>query len=57
MTKRTSKLASGVLSALLYTQGALGVAGVTLVVLKDRMHSQPALVNVASVDADAANRR
>ena len=57
MTKRTSKLASGVLSALLYTQGALGVAGVTLVLLKDRMHSQPAFVDVASADADAANRR
>jgi hypothetical protein len=57
MTKKTSKLAAGVLSALLYTQAGLGFAGVTLVALKDRMHAQPASADVASVDADAANRR
>lgn len=58
MTKKTSKLAYGVLSALLYAQGALGVAGVTLVVLKNRMQAEPTVVaSIASVDADAANWR
>ena len=55
MTRKTSKFASGVLSALLYTQGLLGFAGVTLVVLKDWPHTEPTfVVGVASVDADAA---
>ena len=58
MTKKTSRFASGVLSALLYTQGLLGAAGVTLVVLKDRMHAQPTFVaGVTSVDTDAATWR
>lgn len=55
MNGKTSKLASTILSGLLYTQGLLGVAGVTLVVLKDRMHSDPAgpvvVMKIASLDA------
>ena len=52
MNGKTSKFASTILSALLYTQGLLGVAGVTLVLLKDRMHSDPVIVaNAASADA------
>ena len=35
MNGKTSKLATTILSALLYTQGVLGIAGVTLVVLKE----------------------
>jgi hypothetical protein len=53
MTRNTSKFASGVLTALLYAQGFLGFAGVTLVVLKERMHQEPTFVfGVASVDAE-----
>lgn len=55
MHGKTSKFASTMLSALLYTQGLLGIAGVTLVVLKDRTHSDPAYV-VGSVSADAQVR-
>ncbi|MEP9387635.1 hypothetical protein [Mesorhizobium sp. KR9-304] len=55
MNGKTSKLAATILSGLLYTQGLLGVAGVTLVVLKDRMHSDPAgqviTMKIASLDA------
>jgi heme A synthase len=55
MNRKTSKLAATLLTGLLYTQGLLGVAGVTLVVLKDRVHSDPAgpvvAMNVASLDA------
>ncbi len=52
MNGKTSKSASIILSALLYTQGLLGIAGVTLVVLKDRIHSDPVVVaSTASPDA------
>lgn len=55
MNGKTSKFASTILSALLYTQGLLGIAGVTLVVLKDRVHSDPAatvvVMKTASLDA------
>lgn len=37
-----NKLATTILTALLYTQGLLGFAGLTTVVLKDWMLSQPA---------------
>jgi hypothetical protein len=52
MHGKTSKFASTILSALLFTQGLLGIAGVTLVVLKDRTPSHHVLVaDAASVDA------
>ena len=52
MHGKTSKLATTVLSALLYMQGLLGIAGVTLAVLKDRVHSDPVVVvSTASTDA------
>ena len=45
-----SKVASTVLSGLLYTQGLLGFAGVTTIVLKDRMQPEPVfVVGAASV--------
>jgi hypothetical protein len=52
MHGKTSKFASTILSALLYTQGLLGIAGVTLVVVKDRVQVDAVLaMNVASADA------
>ena len=39
-----SKVASTILSGLLYTQGLLGFAGVTAIVLKDRMQPEPVFV-------------
>ena len=52
MHGKTSKLAITVLSALLYTQGLLGFAGVALVLLKDRIHPDPVVVaSAASADA------
>jgi hypothetical protein len=52
MHGKTPKFASTILTALLFTQGLLGLAGVTLVVLKHTTPSQPVLVaDAASVDA------
>jgi hypothetical protein len=52
MNGKASKFASTILSALLFAQGMLGVAGVTLVLVKDRMNAEPVMVaNVASLDA------
>jgi hypothetical protein len=52
MHGKTSKFASTILSALLYTQGLLGIAGVTLVVVKDRVQMNAVLaMDVASADA------
>lgn len=48
MHGKTSKFASAALLALLYAQGFLGFAGITLVALKDRGHSEPAVVVVAA---------
>ena len=46
------KLASNMLMVLLYTQGLLGFAGLTTVVLKDWAYSEPTFVyGVASIDA------
>lgn len=55
MHGKNSKFALVVLSALLYTQGLLGFAGVTLVVM-NRMHADPAaqtalIASAASSDA------
>ncbi|MBX3584831.1 MAG: hypothetical protein KF810_23390 [Rhizobiaceae bacterium] len=49
MHGKSSKFAAAVLSALLYTQGLLGLAAVTLVVLKDRPQPAP-VVMAASAD-------
>lgn len=53
MNGKTSKLASTILSGLLYTQALLGFAGVTLVVL-DRMHSDPTVVVMKTASLDAS---
>ncbi len=48
-----TKFASSVLTALLYTQGLLGFAGLTSVVLRDFAHREPTFVQgLTSVDAD-----
>lgn len=53
MNGKSSKYASTVLSALLYAQGLLGLAGVTLVVVKDRIQVDSVIaMNTASQDAD-----
>ncbi len=53
MHGKTSKFASTVLSVLLYTQGLLGIAGVTLVVVKERVQVDAVLaMNAASPDAE-----
>jgi hypothetical protein len=50
---KSSKYASAVLTALLYTQGLLGIAGVTLVVVKERVQVDAVLaMNAASPDAE-----
>lgn len=54
MNGKSSKFATAALSALLYTQGLLCLAGVTAVVFKDRLHADPAIhtiVVAASSDA------
>jgi hypothetical protein len=52
MHGKTSKFASTMLSALLYTQGLLGIAGVTLVLVKDRIQVDTVIaMNAASADA------
>ena len=52
MHGKTSKFASTILTALLYTQGLLGIAGVALVVVKDRIQVDAVLaMNVASTDS------
>lgn len=54
MNGKSSKFATAALSALLYTQGLLCIAGVTAVVFKDRLHADPAIhtiVVAASSDA------
>jgi hypothetical protein len=52
MNGKNSRLASAVLSALLYTQGLLIVAGVTFALMKDRTDAdaafRPAVVASAS---------
>lgn len=49
-----SNFASTILMVLLYTQGLLGFAGLTTVVLKDWAHTEPTFVRgVASIDAEA----
>ena len=52
MNGKSSRLAARVLSVLMVAQGALVIGGVSLVVLKDRMHSDPVLVRSASLDAE-----
>lgn len=53
MNGKSTKFASTVLSALLYAQGMLGLAGVTLVVVKDRIQVDTVLaMNAASRDAE-----
>lgn len=52
MNGKTSRLAASVLSVLLFAQAALVVGGVTLVLLKERMQSEPVFVNTASLDAE-----
>jgi hypothetical protein len=53
MHGKTSKFASTVLSVLLYTQGLLGIAGVTLVMVKERVQVDAVLaMNAASPDAE-----
>ena len=53
MHGKNTKFASTVLSALLYTQGLLGLAGVTLVVVKDRIQVDTVIaMNAASQDAE-----
>lgn len=52
MNGKSSKFASTILSALLYTQVLLCVSAFTLVVLKDRVGADPVVVaSVASQDA------
>jgi hypothetical protein len=52
MNGNSSKTASTVLSALLYTQVLLCAAAVTLVVLKNRVDADPIVVaSAASIDA------
>jgi hypothetical protein len=52
MHGKTPKFASTALTALLYAQGLLGVAGVTLVLVKDRIQVDTVIaMNAASVDA------
>jgi hypothetical protein len=53
MHGKSSKFASTMLSALLYTQGLLGLAGVTLVVVKDRIQVDSVIaMNAASPNAE-----
>ncbi len=49
-----SKFASSVLSAPLYTQGLLGFAGVTTIVMKDFIHDEPVFVQGAASVIPAA---
>jgi hypothetical protein len=52
MHGKSTKFASTILSALLYTQGLLGIAGVTLVAVKDRIQVDAVLaMDAASQDA------
>ena len=52
MNGKSSKFASTVLAALLYTQALLCVGAFTMVVLKDRVQADPVVVaSVASEDA------
>jgi hypothetical protein len=55
MHGKNSKFAMAALSALLYAQGLLGVAAVTMVVMKDRTPAEPTaqaiLLSAASPDA------
>ncbi len=57
MNGKNSKFASAALSALLYTQGLLIVAGVTVALVKDGTRADPAhrpvlVASVASPDAE-----
>ena len=53
MHGKSSKFASTVLAALLYAQGLLCLAGVTLVLVKDRIQVDTVIaMNAASRDAD-----
>ena len=53
MHGKNTKFASTVLSALLYAQGLLGLAAVTLVVVKDRVQVDTVIaMNTASQDAE-----
>ena len=53
MHGKSSKFASTVLSALLYTQGLLGLAGITLVVVKERIQVDAVLaMNDTSPNAE-----
>ena len=56
MNGKTSKFASTILSALLYTQGLLGIAGVTLVVLKDRTDPAATVIVMKTASLDAQLR-
>lgn len=51
---KNQKVAATVLTALLYAQGALCLAAVTLVVLKDRSQPEPTVVVASSAGFDTA---
>jgi len=56
MIGKRSKTASTILATLLYAQGLLGVASVTVVVLRDRLQADPVFVmGTASLDARRVN--
>ena len=50
-----SKFASSVLSALLYTQGLLGLAGVSAIVIRELGHHEPVFVQGAASVIPAAS--
>lgn len=54
MNGKNQKFAATVLAALLYAQGALCLAAVTLVVVKDRGQPQPTVVVASSAGLDTA---
>jgi len=56
MHKKSSKTAATILAALLYAQGFLCAASVTVVVLRDRLQADPVFVmGTASLDAKRVN--
>lgn len=56
MQGKSSRTAATILAGLLYAQGFLCAASVTVVVLRDRLHSEPVFVmGTASLDAQRVN--
>ncbi len=51
MHGKSSKLAAAALMGLLYAQGLLGIAAVTLVVLKDRQEPAPVVMSASAQSA------